>query len=205
MNSSILYVGTDNGLFISFNRGDNWQPFMNGLPPVAVHDLVIQTEAKDLIVGTHGRSIYKVNLKSVQQLNEETINSALKIFACDEIYYSLNWGSSWSKWFNPNEPKLVVDYYTKNQGEVLVQVINEIGIVVFEEKQMATSGINQWTYMVEISKSGAEKWHKKDKKLILKEAKNGKTYLVSGKYQIKMTQKSYSQSTPLNIIRNEKN
>ena len=44
-----------------------------------------------------------------------------------------------------------------------------------------------------------------DKKLILKEAKNGKTYLISGKYQIKMTQKSYSQSTPLNIIRNEKN
>lgn len=205
INSSILYVGTDNGLYISFNRGENWQPFMNGLPPVAVHDLVIQTEAHDLIVGTHGRSIYKINLKSVQQLNEETINSALKIFAVETILYSSNWGSSWSKWFNPNEPKLVVDYYTKNQGEVLVQVLNEIGIVVFEEKQMATSGINQWTYMVEISKLGAEKWHKKDKKLILKEAKNGKTYLISGKYQIKMTQKSYSQSTPLNIIRNEKN
>ncbi len=205
MNSSILYIGTDNGLYISFNRGENWQPFMNGLPPVAVHDLVIQTESHDLIVGTHGRSIYKVNLKSVQQLNEETINSALKIFAVETVLYSSNWGSSWSKWFKPNEPKLVVDYYTKNQGEVLVQVLNEIGIVVFEEKQMATSGINQWTYMVEISKSGAEKWHKKDKKLILKEAKNGKTYLIPGKYQIKMTQKSYSQSTPLNIIRNEKN
>lgn len=205
VNSSILYIGTDNGLYISFNRGENWQPFMNGLPPVAVHDLVIQAEAHDLIVGTHGRSIYKVNLKSVQQLNEETINSALKIFAVETVLYSSNWGSSWSKWFKPNEPKLVVDYYTKNQGEVLVQVLNEIGIVVFEEKQMATSGINQWTYMVEISKSGAEKWHKKDKKLILKEAKNGKTYLISGKYQIKMTQKSYSQSTPLNIIRNEKN
>jgi ligand-binding sensor domain-containing protein len=93
MNSSILYVGTDNGLYISFNRGENWQPFMNGLPPVAVHDLVIQTEAKDLIVGTHGRSIYKVNLKSVQQLNEETINSALKIFACDEtVIYSSKLG-----------------------------------------------------------------------------------------------------------------
>jgi photosystem II stability/assembly factor-like uncharacterized protein len=205
MNSSILYVGTDNGLYISFNRGENWQPFMNGLPPVAVHDLVIQTEAHDLIVGTHGRSIYKVNLKSVQQLNEETINSALKIFAVETISYSTNWGSSWSKWFKPNEPKLVVDYYTKNQGEVLVQVLNEIGIVVFEEKQMATSGINQWTYMVEISKSGAEKWHKKDKKLILKVAKNGKTYLIPGKYQIKINQKKYSQSTPLNIIRNEKN
>ena len=178
---------------------------MNGLPPVAVHDLVIQTEAHDLIVGTHGRSIYKVNLKSVQQLNEETINSALKIFAVETVLYSSNWGSSWSKWFKPNEPKLVVDYYTKNQGEVLVQVLNEIGIVVFEEKQMATSGINQWTYMVEISKSGAEKWHKKDKKLTLKEAKNGKNYLIPGKYQIKMTQKSYTQSTPLNIIRNEKN
>jgi photosystem II stability/assembly factor-like uncharacterized protein len=205
MNSSILYIGTDNGLYISFNRGENWQPFMNGLPPVAVHDLVIQTEAHDLIVGTHGRSIYKINLKSVQQLNEETINSSLKIFAVETVLYSSNWGSSWSKWFKPNEPKLVVDYYTKNQGEVLVQVLNEIGIVVFEEKQMATSGINQWTYMVEISKSGAEKWLKKDKKLILKEAKNGKTYLIPGKYQIKMTQDNFSQTIPLNITKNEKN
>jgi photosystem II stability/assembly factor-like uncharacterized protein len=205
MNSSILYIGTDNGLYISFNRGENWQPFMKGLPPVAVHDLVIQTEAHDLIVGTHGRSIYKVNLKSVQQLNEETINSALKIFAVETVLFSSNWGSSWSKWFKPNEPILVVDYYAKNQGEVLAQVLNEIGIVVFEEKQMATSGINQWTYMVEISKSGAEKWLKKDKKLILKEAKNGKTYLIPGKYQIKMTQDNFSQTIPLNITKNEKN
>ena len=205
MNSSILYIGTDNGLYISFNRGENWQPFMNGLPPVAVHDLVIQAEVHDLIVGTHGRSIYKVNLKSVQQLNEETINSALKIFAVETVLYSSNWGSSWSKWFKPNEPKLVVDYYTKNQGEVLVQVLNEIGIVVFEEKQTASTGINQWNYDVEISKTGIEKWKKKDKKVTLTESKNGKTYLIPGKYQIKITQGKISQSTLFEIIKNERN
>ena len=58
-NENILYVGTDNGLFISLDKGATWQDFSNGIPNVAVHDAVIQTKAKELIMGTHGRSIYK--------------------------------------------------------------------------------------------------------------------------------------------------
>jgi photosystem II stability/assembly factor-like uncharacterized protein len=58
-NENILYVGTDNGLYISFNRGESWEAFSKNLPNVAVHDLVIQPSAKELIIGTHGRSLYK--------------------------------------------------------------------------------------------------------------------------------------------------
>lgn len=67
---SVLYVGTDNGLYISVDGGASWQDFSNGMPSVAVHDLVIQKKAKDLIVGTHGRSVYKVSLKQVQELKK---------------------------------------------------------------------------------------------------------------------------------------
>jgi hypothetical protein len=167
--------------------------------------MVIQTEARDLLVGTHGRSIYKVNLKSIQQLNEETLASDLKIFSVDNLAHSKFWGSTWSKWLPANEPKINVDYFVKNQGEVTIQVINENGIVVFEEKQTASTGINKWDYDVEISKSGMEKWKKKDKKVTLTASKNGKTYLIPGKYQIKITQGKVSQSTPFEIVKNERN
>jgi photosystem II stability/assembly factor-like uncharacterized protein len=68
VNQDILYVGTDNGVYISLDKGTTWQDFSAGIPNVAVHDLIIQKKAKDLIVGTHGRSLYKANIALVQQI-----------------------------------------------------------------------------------------------------------------------------------------
>ncbi len=68
VNENILYVGTDNGLFISLDKGTSWQDFSSGMPKVAVHDAVIQSKAKELVVGTHGRSLYKIALSKVQEL-----------------------------------------------------------------------------------------------------------------------------------------
>ena len=56
INDSVLYAGSDNGLYISFDQGTRWEALQKGLPPVAIHDLVIQPKAKHLLVGTHGRS-----------------------------------------------------------------------------------------------------------------------------------------------------
>ena len=204
VNQNILYVGTDNGLYISFDRGINWQPFMNGLPPVAVHDLVIQTEAKDLVIGTHGRSIYKVSLKAIQQLNDTVLAQDLKIFDIQKMNYSENWGSNWSKWLAAYEPETTVDYYVKKAGIVQIQVLNDAGVVVFEDTQNAVSGINQWNYKVEASKSGVERWVKKDKKVVLKPAKNNKTYLIPGNYQVKLTQGTVSQQVTLEIAKDER-
>lgn len=204
VNQNILYVGTDNGLYISFDKGMNWQPFMNGLPPVAVHDLVIQTEAQDLVIGTHGRSIYKVSLKAIQQLNDTVLAQDLKVFDLQKMNYSENWGSNWSKWLAAYEPETVIDYYVKKGGVVQIQVLNDAGVVVFEDTQNAVSGINQWNYKVEASKSGVDRWVKKDKKVVLKPAKNNKIYLIPGKYQIKLTQGTVSQQVTLEIAKDER-
>jgi hypothetical protein len=59
VNENILYLGTDNGLYVSLNKVQSWEDFSNGMPNVAVHDVVIQKKAKDLVVGTHGRSFIK--------------------------------------------------------------------------------------------------------------------------------------------------
>ena len=89
----ILYAGTDNGLFISFNNGKKWYPFESTLNRVAVHDLVIQTEKNDLLVGTHGRSIYKTNLDLFNDfMIEKNEEKPLIIFEINDLKHSNSWG-----------------------------------------------------------------------------------------------------------------
>jgi hypothetical protein len=57
-NPDLLFAGTEFGLQASLDRGCAWRPMMNGLPTVAVYDIVIHPRDRDLIVGTHGRGIY---------------------------------------------------------------------------------------------------------------------------------------------------
>ena len=52
----LLYAGTQHGVYISFDDGEQWQPFKNGLPDTPVTDLVVEKNA--LAIGTHGRSFY---------------------------------------------------------------------------------------------------------------------------------------------------
>jgi hypothetical protein len=57
-NTDLLFVGTETGLFMSFDRGGKWLRMSGNFPTVPVDDLVIHPRDNDLVVGTHGRSIY---------------------------------------------------------------------------------------------------------------------------------------------------
>jgi len=57
-NPDLLFVGTEHGVQVSVDRGRTWRPMMNGLPTVAVYDIVIHPRDRDVILGTHGRGIY---------------------------------------------------------------------------------------------------------------------------------------------------
>ncbi len=69
---NIIYVGTDNGLYASFNMGKSFITLDNNLPRVPVHDMVVQQRENELVVGTHGRSIYIAKLKEVHRMYEKT-------------------------------------------------------------------------------------------------------------------------------------
>ena len=72
-NPDLLFVGTDVGAYVSLDRGQSWQKFMNGLPTVPVHDLQIHPRDRELIAGTHGRSIWIVDIAPLQQPNVRTM------------------------------------------------------------------------------------------------------------------------------------
>ncbi|MEC9106765.1 MAG: hypothetical protein VX960_06635, partial [Candidatus Neomarinimicrobiota bacterium] len=70
----ILYAGCYRGVYISINRGKTWQLLGKNLPAVSVADLIIQERENDLIVGTHGRGIYYLNLDPIHEAYQLNLN-----------------------------------------------------------------------------------------------------------------------------------
>jgi ligand-binding sensor domain-containing protein len=71
-NDSILYVGTDGGLYVSFNQGNSFMMWNGGLPKsVPVHDIAIQQRENEIVLATHGRSLYVSKLDDVQKLKKD--------------------------------------------------------------------------------------------------------------------------------------
>ncbi|SHL68052.1 WD40/YVTN/BNR-like repeat-containing protein [Flavobacterium xanthum] len=200
VNENVLYLGTDNGLYVSLNKGTSWDDFSSGIPNVAVHDLVIQKKAKDLVVGTHGRSIYKVNLDQVQQLNDKVVAENLHIFELKKIKKSREWGNSWSSWAKASEPKAEIWFYSNTDSEVLLQIENSLKEVVYSQKVKALKGLSKHVYDLSISKATADNWKNKDKKLKLEAAKNGNYYLPISVNKISIQKGKEKVTTDLEII-----
>ncbi len=68
----IIYVGSDNGLYVSFDMGKTFMSMSQSLPPVPVHDIAIQKTANEIVIGTHGRSIYIASLQEVWKIYEQS-------------------------------------------------------------------------------------------------------------------------------------
>ncbi|MDB4881198.1 MAG: hypothetical protein JWL60_2644, partial [Gemmatimonadetes bacterium] len=80
-NPQLLFAGTDVGVYLSTNRGGSWQRFMNGLPTVPVHDLRIHPRDHELIAGTHGRSIWIVDIAPLQRMVDSVRSRPVALFA----------------------------------------------------------------------------------------------------------------------------
>ena len=83
-------MGSDNGLYASFDRGQSFMSMSHHLPRVPVHDIAIQQRDNELVVGTHGRSAYVTKLDEVQKafvkMTESLHNKAqLKTFNPNEM------------------------------------------------------------------------------------------------------------------------
>jgi photosystem II stability/assembly factor-like uncharacterized protein len=71
-NDGILYVGTDGGLYVSLDAGNSFMMWNGGLPKsVPVHDIAIQARDNEIVLGTHGRSLYVAKLEDIQHLQKD--------------------------------------------------------------------------------------------------------------------------------------
>ncbi|MEI6088408.1 MAG: hypothetical protein WCR66_12505 [Bacteroidota bacterium] len=151
-NENILYAGGLRGVFVSINRGLDWSLLGNNLPQTAIADFKIHLPTMDLVVATHGRGIYKINLKPIQQsINLKSLNSKNQFFEIDTLK---------RPWFNSNggEPlqKSIekVDFtFWLNQAQLLTICIRdksnkEIWKINYEGKP----GLNNYRWNLVLSK-----------------------------------------------------
>jgi hypothetical protein len=83
----LLYAGTENALYVSFNDGGDWMPLQTNLPHAPVHWLTIQDHFNDLVVATYGRGFWILDdITPLQQLTEEVLDASGHLFEPRPVY-----------------------------------------------------------------------------------------------------------------------
>jgi photosystem II stability/assembly factor-like uncharacterized protein len=191
-NPEVIYAGTEQGIFVSVNRGGSWVK-MHGknLPTVPVDDIKQHPLTKDLIIGTHGRSIWVMDDASmVSSLSKKAMSAKLHVFDVvpAKPRYFGEYGGLWTdQIFRAlNRPKgAVINYWinTYDEDEVSVTIKNASGVVVRTLKGTAGPGLNRVVWDLEpkeqlkLADKGQEPWmpHFVEPGIYSAEIKSGKT------------------------------
>lgn len=127
----MLYAGTERGVWISFDDGENWQTLQLNLPVVPVHDLMVQAREKDLVLATHGRSFWILDdLTPLYQINDAVAKSNVHFFQPRHTY-RVRGGGGFGRTglaVGKNPPNgAVVYYYFKNKPkeEIKIEFLDE--------------------------------------------------------------------------------
>ncbi len=139
-NPNLLFVGTEYGMYASIDRGASWTKFHMNLPTVPVDDILIHPRENDLILATHGRSIWIMDdITPLEQMNEAVLASDIHLF---DPRRSVQW-RTWSNkplrsdkaFYGQNPPNgAMINFYVKeplNQGQnITITVTDSTGAVM---------------------------------------------------------------------------
>jgi ligand-binding sensor domain-containing protein len=146
VNPNLLYAGTDEGAYISWDFGKNWQ-LLTQMPNVATYDLIVHPRENELVLATHGRSVYVLDAKPLQQLTPEALQKPLNIFAVSPIKHSKQWGKKQNVYTEIREPKCKILYYLKERAYMLdVEVYNEKGERIYVSIANLEKGFQVFDY-----------------------------------------------------------
>lgn len=206
-NENLLYVGTDHAVYVSLDRGAHFMLLDATLPKVAVHDLVIQKDAHDLVIGTHGRSLYKVHVEELQKLDNSLLSRTVYLFNIDNQRYSDRWGgtSIWNKWYGSNDPSIEIPLFVNSEGTATIEIRTKKGSLVAQQDINLVKGLNYLSQPLELKEKYLQEYTKELKKAKmeygdkLKEKENGKHYLLEGDYTFTITKDGKSASTDFTI------
>jgi len=112
---NILFVGTDLGAYFSINTGQSWQYLSSALPLVSVYDMKVHDTANYLAIGTHARSMYKLNLSLITGVETDQNQSLTQTFQLKQNYP------------NPFNPTTTIPYTIGQQSRVKLTIYNALG------------------------------------------------------------------------------
>jgi photosystem II stability/assembly factor-like uncharacterized protein len=198
VNPNLLFAGTEFGIFLSVDRGTHWQQLKEGLPTVAVDDIEIHPREHDLIIGTHGRSIFVMDdISGLQQLTPEKLRAKAALFDPRPAteYYDNPIGGLWGAHvFKGRNPAFgaYINYYLSGTptDDVTITIEDAKGRKVRELDAGNRAGINRavWDLRGEASEVIAETRGEDQSQLV-----------PAGEYTVKMKYGDFTAQTKLTV------
>jgi hypothetical protein len=153
---SLLFLGTEFGLYVSIDGGKGWAQFKGGrFPAVAVRDLAIQPRENDLVLATHGRGIWIVDdITPWRALTPELLSQEAAFVSARPVQQRIQGGGGWANgdavFIGDNPPDAaVITYYQKARhlfGKLKLEVLDSSGQVVDELPASKRPGLNRVTW-----------------------------------------------------------
>ena len=154
----LLFAGTEEGMYISFNDGENWQTYQQNLPIVPITDLTIKNE--DLILATQGRSFWMIDdFSPLRQINSDVIKNNFWLYQPRETYRIGGSGRSDGTTSGINlQSGVILNYYFKDMPdssttELRILDSNGSAIKVYkpkakerDERLPIKKGLNRFTW-----------------------------------------------------------
>ena len=152
-NKDLLFTGTEFGLYATLDGGKNWQKFMNNYPTVRTDDILIHPRDNDLVVATHGRSVWIADdITPLQQLTQAVRDTDATLF---DIRPAVAWLNDQQNnqqvggqkvFIGENAPRgAAINYYLKSaaSGDVKISIAEGSGRVIRTLDGPKTAGINR--------------------------------------------------------------
>jgi photosystem II stability/assembly factor-like uncharacterized protein len=158
----LLYVGTENGLYVSYDDGANWQPLQNNLPHAPVYWITVQEQFNDLVISTYGRGFWIMDdITPIQQMTAEVLNSNAHLFTPHATYrlrgITVPYASTDDPTAGQNPPYgASINYFLKAapKSDPSIKIVDASGQTVRTIRGSRTAGINRvwWDLRTEQSK-----------------------------------------------------
>ena len=189
INADLLYCGLDNGTYVSFDKGKNWH-FFNAMLNASSYDMMVHPRDNELVVGTHGRSVFVADVKPFQALKDGIANKSILAFAPQAIRYNEKWGEKIYPWSQANVPKINLMYFVgRLANEITIEILNEKKIV--KRKFTASGAVGfqniNWDVKLEDNAITGSTIKKNKEAKSTSVSMNSMVYAAKGKYTIRFT------------------
>ncbi|HUA88982.1 MAG TPA: hypothetical protein VL994_06080, partial [Steroidobacteraceae bacterium] len=157
VDSRLLFLGTEFGLWVSIDGGAHWGQFKGGdIPAVAVRDIAVQPRDSDLVLATHGRGIWIIDdITPLRHLTPELMAQDVSFVSARAVQQRIEANGGWANGaaaFVGDDPAAgaVITYYQRTRhlfGKLKIEVLDGAGHVVDELPASSRRGLNRvvWT------------------------------------------------------------
>lgn len=200
VNHDLLYCGLDNGTYISLDKGSTWHLF-NGMLNVSSYDMLVHPRENELVVATHGRSVFVTDVKPLQALRGGGLNKGVMAFSSDVVQYDEHWGEKRFPWSKPLTPLTEILYYVgKPVSSVTVEVYNEKNVLVRKLSADGSLGFHIFTWDLKVADLPAQQeTNSRKRKKPVTELPTVLKYAAKGRYKLKFINGSEISETDITL------